>query len=86
MLNKYQPTGLLSALGAATEKCGDLSHAIGKTLRWGMFNYNPDLPKADQISNRDFMLAKIASLRRSLDLLNAMLLSQHNPDEPKNGE
>lgn len=76
MLQRYEPKTIIAILGAASEKCGDLTHAIGKTLRWGLHNYNPDLPKDDRITNLEFLQNRIQSLRRSLDRLEQLLISR----------
>ena len=42
---KYMRPGLPFAVGKTVEELGELSAALGKTLRWGGHSENPELPQ-----------------------------------------
>jgi hypothetical protein len=70
---KYMRPGLDFAVGKAIEEAGELQAALGKTLRWGWFSVNPELPKAEQETNMVWVRREISDLRGALDNLEAEL-------------
>lgn len=66
---KYMRPGFGFAVGEAVEELGELQAALGKTLRWGLHSWNPDLPEAERETNRDWVLREIADVRGALDNL-----------------
>ena len=61
------------ALAHASEEAGELCAAIGKTLRWGLYSVNPELPPAQQETNCIWVRREMADLRSALDRLEAEL-------------
>ena len=66
---KYMKPGLDFAVGKAIEEAGELIAALGKTLRWGWFSVNPELPRSKQESNESWVRREIADVRGALDNL-----------------
>lgn len=44
MKSQYEPRTTKQHLGYLVEECGEVMAAAGKTLRWGLDSFNPDLP------------------------------------------
>lgn len=65
----YIRPGLSFAVGKVIEEAGELQASLGKTIRWGWHSKNPELPPADQVTNRDWVLAEIRDARFALDRL-----------------
>lgn len=66
---KYMRPGLSFAVGKAVEECGELSAALGKTLRWGWLSSNPELPPEQRETNASWVRRELADLRGALDNL-----------------
>lgn len=73
---KYLRPGLDFAIGRAIEEAGEFLAALGKTLRWGWFSVNPELPAAEQEYNIDWVRRELADLRGALDSLEAELIEK----------
>ena len=61
--------GLPFAVGKAIEEAGEFLAAVGKTLRWGWDSVNPELPRADQETNANWVKREMKDLRDALDNL-----------------
>ncbi len=68
---RYLKPGLGFAVGRAAEECGEFLAALGKTLRWGRYSVNPELPPGEQETNQAWLNREIADLREALDNLEA---------------
>lgn len=66
---KYMRPGLNFAAGKAIEEAGELIAALGKTIRWGWYSVNPELPKAEQETNLVWVKREMADLRGALNNL-----------------
>ena len=66
---KYMRPGLDFAMGKAVEEAGEFLAALGKTMRWGWYSYNPELPHDEQEDNIDWVRREMADLRGALDNL-----------------
>lgn len=66
---KYMRPGLPFAMGKAVEEAGEFLAAMGKTMRWGWWSYNPELPASKRESNADWVRREIADLRGALNNL-----------------
>jgi len=66
---KYMRPGLPFAMGKAVEEAGEFLAAMGKTMRWGWYSVNPELPERDQEPNVSWVRREIADLRGALDNL-----------------
>jgi uncharacterized protein YuzE len=70
---KYTPKTTPEKLGYLVEECGETLAAVGKTLRWGLESYNPELPVAERETNRDWILREIHDLERAITLVREAL-------------
>ena len=70
---RYFRPGLNFATAWAAEECGELISALGKTLRWGWDSFNPELPKEERESNRDWVKREMRDVREALDNLDGYL-------------
>lgn len=66
---KYMRPGLNFAAGKAIEEAGEFMAALGKTIRWGWYSVNPELPRAQQETNLVWVKREMADLRGALDNL-----------------
>ncbi len=66
---KYMRSGLSFAVGKTVEELGELSAALGKTLRWGWSSYNPEVSPDKREANADWVRREIADVRGALDNL-----------------
>ena len=66
-MNKlYEPVTFQQKLGYLVEECGETMAAVGKTMRWGLDSFNPELPADQRESNRDWIKRELKDLRRSI--------------------
>jgi NTP pyrophosphatase (non-canonical NTP hydrolase) len=70
---KYLRSDVNSLLGHVVEECGELLHAIGKTQRWGLNSYNPEIPIAERESNRTWIIREMEDLYQALGRLRDVL-------------
>jgi hypothetical protein len=66
---RYMRPGLDFAVGKSVEEAGEFLAAIGKTLRWGWFSSNPELPADQQERNIEWVRREVDDLRGALDNL-----------------
>lgn len=66
---KYMKPGIDFAVGKAIEEAGELLAALGKTLRWGWYSVNPEIPKDDRETNACWVRREIQDVRGALDNL-----------------
>ena len=64
---KYRPKNLDQAIGKVVEEMGEANAAIGKSLRWGLDSYNPDLALLDRETNVDWVLRELQDVREAID-------------------
>lgn len=79
---KYMRPGFDFALGKAVEEAGEFLAAAGKTLRWGLDSFNPELPKAQRETNEAWMRREMADLRGALDNLDKEM-GEPDAEQPK---
>lgn len=70
---KYIVLDFPHCLGHAIEEAGEFLSAAGKTQRWGLDSYNPDLPPDQRESNRDWLLREMHDLEGALYRLRRVL-------------
>ncbi len=58
----YEPRTLPQKLGYLVEECGETQAAIGKTIRWGLESFNPEVPEEERETNRDWILRELNDL------------------------
>lgn len=66
---KYMKPGLNFAVGKMVEEIGELSAALGKTIRWGWESYNPELPPEQRETNEMWVRREMQDVRGALDNL-----------------
>lgn len=74
MKPQYMPKTREQKLGYLVEECGEVLGAVGKTQRWGLESYNPELPPEDRETNRQWILREIVDLKRAVDFVENDLL------------
>jgi NTP pyrophosphatase (non-canonical NTP hydrolase) len=68
MEERYTPVTLDEKLGYLVEEAGEVLAAVGKTLRWGVESYNPDLGPESE-SNREWILRELDDLENAIKLV-----------------
>lgn len=66
MKSEYEPKTVEQALGYLVEECGEVLAAVGKTQRWGLDSVNPDLPRTEQETNREWILRELTDLNGAI--------------------
>lgn len=69
MKPEYMPTTLAQSLGYLVEECGEVLAAVGKTHRWGLESVNPELPKEQQETNRDWIKRELVDLTMAIAIV-----------------
>lgn len=59
-------------LGRLIEECGEVLHAAGKCVRFGMDSYNPTLPDDKQEVNSRWLQRELADLEDAIKELKNM--------------
>ena len=89
MKEEYRPNTPQQKIGYLAEECGELIAAIGKTIRWGLDSYNPELPIDKQEANRDWILREIKDVKRAIKIVEKeiddwdFLIPTHSSQEGK---
>lgn len=68
MKPEYEPKNLDEKLGYLVEEAGEVLAGVGKTLRWGVESYNPDLGPESE-SNREWILRELDDLENAIRLV-----------------
>lgn len=61
----YEPHTPLAILGWVIEECGEVLQTIGKILRFGPNNYNPDVPPEHRETNAQAMRREMGDLAKA---------------------
>lgn len=69
----YRPQTTQQRLGYLVEECGEVLAATGKTLRWGLESFNPELSKRKRETNRKWILRELKDLDRAIQLVREAL-------------
>lgn len=69
MKPQYEPKTIAEMLGYLVEECGEVLAAVGKTQRWGLESVNPELPAAQQETNRDWILRELSDLENAAKIV-----------------
>jgi hypothetical protein len=75
MKPEYEPKTIEQKLGYVVEECGEVLAAIGKAQRWGLENFNPEIPIDERVTNRDWILRELIDLRAGIDKLRKDLVN-----------
>jgi NTP pyrophosphatase (non-canonical NTP hydrolase) len=73
---KYIPnsnSSLDKKLGYLIEECGEVLHATGKSIRWGLGSFNPELPLSERVYNSDWLKAELQDLKLAIALIEEIL-------------
>ncbi len=63
---RYEPKTTRQALGYLVEESGEVLAAAGKSIRWGLGAFNPELPLQDQETNKRWLLREMDDLEHAL--------------------
>lgn len=66
MKPEYKPITEIQKLGYLAEECGEVIQTVGKSIRWGLDGYNPELPKEEQETNRVWILRELKDLKLAI--------------------
>jgi len=69
MKKRYYPITDKEKLGYLVEECGEVIAAIGKSIRWGFKSFNPELPVAQQETNREWVKRELIDLKLAISLV-----------------
>ena len=69
MKPEYKPVTELQKLGYLVEECGEVMQAVGKSIRWGLDNYNPELPEEERETNRAWILRELEDLKLAIGIV-----------------
>ena len=75
MKPQYEPKSREQFYGYLIEECGEVLAAAGKTLRWGEFSVNPELPRNKQESNIRWLKRELKDLRGAIDRIEGWFAS-----------
>ena len=81
MKPEYEPKSTTDHLGYLIEEAGEVLAAAGKSIRWGLDSYNPELPPQERESNEDWLRREMRDLTRAIDFMKMHLDSRNNTDE-----
>lgn len=66
MKKEYKPLTEKQMVGYLIEECGEVQAALGKSVRWGMESYNPELPEDQREYNFQWILRELKDLKRAI--------------------
>lgn len=66
MKPEYRPETFNQKLGYLVEECGEVLSAVGKTMRWGLDSFNPELTEDKRELNRDWIIRELKDLKRAI--------------------
>lgn len=66
---KYYPDTIEQKLGYLIEECGEVLEAVGKTQRWGLNSYNPELSSEQRETNREWILRELNDLEQAIQIV-----------------
>ena len=69
----YRPKTVKQKLGYLVEEAAEVLTAVGKTLRWGLDSFNPELPFSKREYNRDWILRELKDLKRAIRIVEEAL-------------
>jgi NTP pyrophosphatase (non-canonical NTP hydrolase) len=73
--HKYYPRTIDQKLGYLVEECGEVMAAVGKTQRWGLGSYNPDIGP-DSETNRDWILRELRDMEQACQIVRDALIAE----------
>lgn len=73
MKEQYEPKTVEQKLGYLVEECGEVLAAVGKSLRWGLESFNPEIPIEKRETNRQWALREIQDLKGAIRRIEEVL-------------
>jgi len=70
----YMPKTEIQKLGYLIEECGELQSALGKTIRWGLDSFNPELSPNKQETNREWIFREIQDVKRAISFVEKIII------------
>lgn len=67
--NKYLPNNISDKLAHVSEEAGEVIAAIGKTQRFGLDSYNPELPEKEREYNVHWIKRELKNLKAAIKRL-----------------
>ena len=69
----YKPITEEQKLGYLVEECGEVLAALGKSLRWGLDSFNPEVSEQEQELNRSWIARELKDLKRAIKFVEDIL-------------
>lgn len=66
---EYEPKDDAQRIAYFIEECGEVLAAAGKTLRWGLHSYNPEIPEAEREANGVWLRRELRDLQAAIERL-----------------
>jgi NTP pyrophosphatase (non-canonical NTP hydrolase) len=63
---QYVPRSTEAKLAYLVEECGETLAAVGKSQRFGLSSFNPELLEAEREENGDWVLRELVDLERAI--------------------
>ncbi len=73
----YEPKTEQQKLGYLVEECGETLAAVGKSQRWGLESFNPELDNPSAEENHEWVLREIKDLKRAIRIVEKHLKSEY---------
>ena len=73
----YESQNLQQAVAHVGEEAGEVATAVCKSLRFGLFGGNPEIPPKDRVQNMEWILNEIQDARRAFDALEHRLNTEY---------
>lgn len=80
MKAEYEPADTEQAIAYLIEECGEVLAAAGKSLRWGLESFNPELPIDDRELNSEWLLREMKDLAGAVKRVRAFLAIDKEAD------
>lgn len=81
MKPQYEPTTEIQHLGYLAEEAGEVLAAAGKSIRWGLESYNPEIPKSQRETNAAWLWREMGDLEGAIKRMRAWLLDNGHIEE-----
>lgn len=72
----YEPRHAEQAIAYLIEECGEVLAAAGKSLRWGLDSYNPELPIDAREFNAHWLLREMKDLEQAIERVRLFLAAR----------
>jgi NTP pyrophosphatase (non-canonical NTP hydrolase) len=86
MKPQYAPKTLTQKLGYLVEEMGEVQAAVGKSIRWGLHSYNPEVHPSKREMNGDWILREIEDLELAIKLAKESIKLAMEPIDGKTRE